>query len=248
MGGSIRSQMDKKQLAFARSSLILANNFIAAYQSVGTRKSLDVNVYTLLKGILVMSELFTCPKCKEKNNMLEPACWRCVRPFTESEKYDFFVQAKKSEERKELIASLTPEQQYIENIKLAKETTDWSEVSEEDIEKESNKIILTTSFVVAQQDIKHEVDVITAEVVYGMNIFKDLFSSVRDIVGGRSNATQNVLRDARKVVMRELRKEALLIGADAVISIDLDYQELSGGGKNGMLMVVASGTAVTLVS
>ena len=37
-----------------------------------------------------------------------------------------------------------------------------------------------------------------------------------------------------------------MVGADAVIGIDLDYQELTGGGKGGMIMVVATGTAVRL--
>ena len=62
----------------------------------------------------------------------------------------------------------------------------------------------------------------------------------------RSAASQKVLRDARKTALAELRREALMVGADAVIAIDLDYQELSGGGKSGMLMIVASGTAVRL--
>ncbi len=43
-----------------------------------------------------------------------------------------------------------------------------------------------------------------------------------------------------------MRKEALIVGANAVIAIDLDYQEISGAGKLGMLMLVASGTAVKL--
>lgn len=179
--------------------------------------------------------------------MQEATCWRCIRPFTENEKKIFFGLTEEHIKRKEWLTSLTPDQQREEAIKVAKETGDCGEISDKDIEIESKKIILTTSFVVAQKDIKHEIDVITAEVVYGMNIFKDLFTAVRDIVGGRSNTTQNVLKDARKVVMSELRKEALLIGADAVISIDLDYQKISGGGKNGMLMVVVSGTAVTLI-
>ena len=79
-----------------------------------------------------------------------------------------------------------------------------------------------------------------------MNIFRDFFAGIRDIFGGRSAATQTVLRDARKAALSELRREALMVGGDAVIAIDLDYQELSGGGKNGMLMIVASGTAIKL--
>ncbi|MEC8210259.1 MAG: heavy metal-binding domain-containing protein [Pseudomonadota bacterium] len=57
---------------------------------------------------------------------------------------------------------------------------------------------------------------------------------------------QNTLRDARRTALAELRREALFVGADAVIGVDLDYQEITGGGKNGMIMLVASGTAVSL--
>jgi uncharacterized protein YbjQ (UPF0145 family) len=56
---------------------------------------------------------------------------------------------------------------------------------------------------------------------------------------------QNTLKDARKVALDELRSEAAYLGADAVIGVDLDYSEISGGGKS-MLFLVASGTAVKL--
>ena len=78
-----------------------------------------------------------------------------------------------------------------------------------------------------------------------MNIFKDFFAGVSDFFGGRNKSTQGVLKDARKTVLYELKKEAHLLGANAVIGVDLDYSEFSGGGKS-MLFVVASGTAVIL--
>ena len=113
------------------------------------------------------------------------------------------------------------------------------------INMEVKNIMLTTESPPNLNIIKR-IDVITAECVYGMNIFRDVFAGVRDIVGGRSGAQQNVLRDARETVLKELRKEAHSIGANAVIAVDLDYNEISGGGKSGMLMVVASGTAVVV--
>jgi len=133
-----------------------------------------------------------------------------------------------------------------EIIQYAKDTGDWESVSEQIILQEIQNIILTTSFSISGKEIEKEIEIITAECVYGMNIFKDFLNAVRDISGGRSGTVQSVLRDARKTVLSELKKEALFIGADAVISIDLDYQELSGGNKSGMLMLVASGTAVKL--
>ena len=93
-------------------------------------------------------------------------------------------------------------------------------------------------------NITERIEVITAEVAYGTNIFKDLFTEVRDIVGGRSRAIQNTVRDARRTALYELKREAYEVGANAVVGIDLDYVELSS--FKSMVMLVASGTAVII--
>ena len=41
-----------------------------------------------------------------------------------------------------------------------------------------------------------------------MNIFKDLFAGVRDIVGGRSEAVQKTMRDSRKTVLYECQSQS----------------------------------------
>jgi len=104
-------------------------------------------------------------------------------------------------------------------------------------------VILTTDY---GHDLKilKRVEIVTAECAFGMNIFKDLFAGVRDIVGGRSEAVQKTMRDARKTALFELKREAHLVGANAVIGVDLDYVELSNVGS--MIMLVASGTAVII--
>lgn len=114
-----------------------------------------------------------------------------------------------------------------------------------EVNRLASNIILTTSFFVSGSEIESEIEIITAECVYGMNVFKDIFAGLRDFFGGRSQSMQEALRDARKTSLAELRREALMVGADAVIGIDLDYSEISGG-KKAMLMLVASGTAVKL--
>jgi uncharacterized protein YbjQ (UPF0145 family) len=92
--------------------------------------------------------------------------------------------------------------------------------------------------------ITKRIEIVTAEVAYGMNIFKDLFAGVRDIVGGRSEAVQKTMRDARRTALYELKKEAHSVGANAVVGVDLDYVELQGA--TNMVMLVASGTAVII--
>jgi uncharacterized protein YbjQ (UPF0145 family) len=104
--------------------------------------------------------------------------------------------------------------------------------------------VLLTTETAPNLNITKRIEIVTAEVAYGMNIFKDLFAGVRDIVGGRSEAVQKTMRDARRTALYELKREAHSVGANAVVGVDLDYVELSGGAN--MVMLVASGTAVVI--
>ena len=84
--------------------------------------------------------------------------------------------------------------------------------------------------------------IVTGEAILGANVFKDLFAGIRDIVGGRSATYEAELQKARDIAITELQQRAQLLGANAVVGVDLDYEVL--GSNNGMLMVSASGTAV----
>jgi uncharacterized protein YbjQ (UPF0145 family) len=74
-------------------------------------------------------------------------------------------------------------------------------------------------------------------------VFRDFFAGMTDFFGGKSAASQTVLRDARNTCLDELKAEASSVGADGVMGIDLDYSEVSGNSKS-MRFLVASGTAV----
>ena len=109
--------------------------------------------------------------------------------------------------------------------------------------KKTYDVKLTTTPTYPNLEIEEVKGVITSECVFGMNVFRDFFAGMTDFFGGRSEASQKVLREARETCLNELKKEAYELGADGVIGIDLDYSEISGKGK-GMLFLVASGTAV----
>ena len=105
-------------------------------------------------------------------------------------------------------------------------------------------MIITTTPGVEGRPIRDYLGLVTGEVIVGANIFRDLFASIRDIVGGRSGAYENALREAREEAYHELIAEAREIGADAIVGVDLDYEVV---GKDGsMLMVSVTGTAVRL--
>ena len=119
---------------------------------------------------------------------------------------------------------------------------EFDELPTDVIDELAAELIVTTEMSLDGYNILERIDIITSECVFGMNIFRDMFAGIRDIFGGRSSASQKVLRDARRTCLTELRREALIVGADAVIAVDLDYSEISGDGKS-MLLVVTSGTA-----
>ena len=105
-------------------------------------------------------------------------------------------------------------------------------------------MILTTTPTVEGRTIVEYKGVVFGEVIVGVNFLKDFAASIRDIVGGRSNTYEQALVNARATAMEELSQRARVMGADAVVGIDIDYEVLGQGG--GMLMVTASGTAVKL--
>jgi uncharacterized protein YbjQ (UPF0145 family) len=103
-------------------------------------------------------------------------------------------------------------------------------------------MLLSTTPSIDGRRIHEYKGVVTGEAILGANVFRDIFASIRDIVGGRSASYEKVLRDARDMALAELAEEAGKLGANAVVGIDLDYETIGTGGS--MLMVSASGTAV----
>ena len=105
-------------------------------------------------------------------------------------------------------------------------------------------MIITTTPSIEGRRINSYLGIVTGEAILGANIFKDVFASIRDIVGGRSAAYEQELIRAKELALDEMRQRAAMLGADAIVGVDLDYEVLGSG--NSMLMVSASGTAVKL--
>lgn len=102
----------------------------------------------------------------------------------------------------------------------------------------------TTTNTLEGHPVREYLGIVTGEVIVGANLFRDLFASITDIVGGRSGKYEDVLARARKEALSEMEGEAVRLGGNAVIGVDLDYEVI---GQNGsMLMVSASGTAVVV--
>jgi uncharacterized protein YbjQ (UPF0145 family) len=104
-------------------------------------------------------------------------------------------------------------------------------------------MLLTTTSVLDGKRIVNYHGLVSGEAILGANIFKDIFAGIRDIVGGRSATYEKELERAKGLAIQEMVEQAQAMGANAVIAIDLDYETVGQGGS--MLMVSASGTAVT---
>ncbi len=105
-------------------------------------------------------------------------------------------------------------------------------------------MIVTTTNDIQGKIITQYLGLVAGEVIVGANIFKDLFASIRDVVGGRSGAYERTLTDARKEAIEELEERGKALGADAIIGVTLDFEAI--GSTSTMLMVTAVGTAVKL--
>jgi uncharacterized protein YbjQ (UPF0145 family) len=102
-------------------------------------------------------------------------------------------------------------------------------------------LVLTTPNIEGKRIVSY-LGLVSGEAILGANIFKDFFAGIRDIVGGRSAAYEKELRKAKDIAVQEMADQARALGANAVIGVDLDYENI--GQTGGMLMVSASGTAI----
>ena len=105
-------------------------------------------------------------------------------------------------------------------------------------------LVITTPIIEGKKITKYH-GLVSGEAILGANIFKDFFAGIRDIVGGRAAAYERELCQAKQIAINEMIDEANSLGANAVVGVDLDYETIGIGSGGNMLMVSASGTAVS---
>ncbi len=102
------------------------------------------------------------------------------------------------------------------------------------------EIMITTENII-NIPIEERIEVIFSEYVYGLNIIKDFFTSIRDFVGGRVGSIEKPIHDTNKKIIEEMKIKAIALGGNAVIGLNINYQ--TGG---GFISVIAVGTVVKL--
>ncbi|MFV0237829.1 MAG: YbjQ family protein [Flavobacteriales bacterium] len=105
-------------------------------------------------------------------------------------------------------------------------------------------MILTTTNTLQGKNISDYKGIVSGETIIGANAIKDFFASVTDFFGGRSSSYEKVLIEAKEIAIEELKEKAQKLGANAIIGIDFDYETI--GERGSMMMVTATGTAITI--
>lgn len=103
-------------------------------------------------------------------------------------------------------------------------------------------MLVTTTNSLEGKTIETYHGIVSGEAIMGANIVRDIFATVTDIIGGRSAAYEDKLAEGRKIAIEEMTERARAMGANAVIGVDLDFETV----REGMMMCIATGTAVTV--
>lgn len=103
-------------------------------------------------------------------------------------------------------------------------------------------MLITTTNTLEGMTIETYHGIVHGEAIMGANIVRDIFASVTDIVGGRSSAYEGKLAEGRQIAINEMTARAEQMGANAIVGVDLDFETL----REGMMMCIATGTAVTV--
>lgn len=107
----------------------------------------------------------------------------------------------------------------------------------------THRIILTTTSSLEGFEIEQYLGIVSAQFVLGTGLLTDFLSSWTDLFGARSGSYQSKLDRIGREALDRVNARAQALGANAVVGLRVDHDEIAGGGKS-MLMVTASGTAV----
>ncbi len=107
-------------------------------------------------------------------------------------------------------------------------------------------MLLSTTDTVQNQTVQSYLGVVTAEVVYGSNMLRDFFASIRDFWGGRTGSYERVFERGHQDAFKELQERAQRLGADGVVGIQMKTDTINLDETGVLMLITATGTAVKL--
>lgn len=106
-------------------------------------------------------------------------------------------------------------------------------------------MILTTTHQIPGYSIDKYKGLVNANQVIGVNLISEWIASVTDVIGGTSGTFRRKLDTVYGDVLSTLTTKAKEVGANAIVGVRMDFNEISAKGKS-MFMLTAQGTAVVI--
>jgi len=103
-------------------------------------------------------------------------------------------------------------------------------------------MILTTTDFIPNKEITEILGIARGSTVRARNIGRDIFASIKNIVGGEISEYTKLQAYAREQAMQRLEDDARRMGADAVVNIRITTAMVMQGAAE----ILAFGTAVKL--
>ena len=147
------------------------------------------------------------------------------------------------EARSDMGVKTPPSADEIATIIEAKQA---EEVEAEAAERERlrwSQVVVTTSHELPDARIASHVGEVFGITVRTRNMFSQAGAQMRGIVGGEVGGYTKLMQDARHESLKRLRQEADQVGANAVVSMRMEANQIS----SDMTEVVAYGAAVVIV-
>lgn len=118
------------------------------------------------------------------------------------------------------------------------------------IETRLQQIIHNIPVISSPAPVKWEyeiIDMVSAQTTSGTGFATELSRSFNDFFGKSSGASNRKIEAATTLCKANLRAQCVKNGGNAVISTDIDFNEI-GGGSTNMLMICMAGTAIKVTN
>jgi len=133
------------------------------------------------------------------------------------------------------------DQMFIEHLLSIKDSPTYVPIPTP--ESAMKDLVITTTNYVDGSKIEEYLEIVSGEAVMGANIFRDIFASVTDVIGGRSGQYEGRFRRAKEISISEMAIKAKKHGANAIVGVNVNYVMV----RESMMLVSAYGTAVKIV-
>jgi uncharacterized protein YbjQ (UPF0145 family) len=107
---------------------------------------------------------------------------------------------------------------------------------------ESSLVTTVTTETIPGREVVEVLGIARGNTVRARNVGRDITQGLRNLAGGELKAYSTLLTQARDEAIARMERDAVAMGADAVVNVRMETSEVTQGASE----VIAYGTAVRL--